>query len=80
MIEIGQFSTPDNSALIMAASIGLHLKNQKSEKVLALQKRFCAQANPGGRIVFVESLILLFSLGKIYFDSNLDRIVYREDR
>lgn len=79
MIKIGQFTTPENSSLLHAAKMALHLRNQKSEKLLSLQKRFCADANPGGRVVFVESLVLLYALDRISYDGDLDRIVYREN-
>jgi len=79
MIRIGQFSTPANTSLILAARIGLHLRNQKSESLLGLQKRFCASANPGSRIVFAESLLLLYALGRIGFDNETDRISYNEN-
>lgn len=79
MIRIGQFSTPQNSSLILAGRIGLHLKNQKSEPLLALQKRFCANATPGIRTTFTESLILLFAIGKLSFDPETDRVTYHEN-
>jgi hypothetical protein len=79
MIRIGQFSTPHNSSLFLASRIGLHLRNQKSESLLALQKRFCSEATPGVRTTFTESLILLFALGKVSFDPETDRVVYDED-
>lgn len=79
MIKIGQFSTPYNSSLILAARIGLHLRNQKSESLLSLQKRFCAAADPGRRVVFSEGLLILYALGKISFDKNTDKVVYCEN-
>lgn len=79
MIRIGQFSTPQNSSLFLASRIGLHLRNQKSEPLLALQKRFCSEATPGARTTFTESLILLFALGKVFFDPETDRVVYDEN-
>ncbi len=79
MIRIGQFSTPQNSSLFLATRIGLHLRNQKSESLLALQKRYCSEATPGIRTTFTESLILLFALGKVSFDPQTDRVVYDED-
>lgn len=79
MIRIGQFSTPDNSAIVLSAKIALHLRNQKSESLLVLQKRFCSSSCSDRRIVFVESLILLYALSKISFDSATDRIVFNEN-
>lgn len=79
MIRIGQFSTPQNSSLYLASRIGLHLRNQKSESLLTLQKRFCASATPGIRTTFTESLLLLFALGKLNFDPETDRLVYHEN-
>lgn len=79
MIRIGQFSTPKNSSIFLACRIGLHLKNQKSESLLALQKRFCSDLTPGIRITFTESLVLLFALGKVSFDQDNDRVVFNED-
>jgi len=79
MIRIGQFSTPQNSSLFLASRIGLHLRNQKSESLLALQKRFCSEATPGVRVTFTESLLLLFALDKISFDSETDRVVFNEN-
>lgn len=79
MIRIGQFSTPQNSSLFLASRIGLHLRNQKSEPLLMLQKRFCAGAIPGIRTTFTESLLLLFALGKLSFDSETDRVVFNEN-
>lgn len=78
MIRIGQFSTPQNSSLFLASRIGLHLRNQKSEPLLALQKRFCSDATPGIRTTFTESLLLLFALNKISFDLETDRVVFNE--
>ena len=79
MILIGQFSTPQNSSLLLASRIGLHLRNQKSESLLTLQKRFCAEATPGVRVTFTESLLLLFALDKISFDPETDRVVFNEN-
>jgi hypothetical protein len=79
MIKIGQFSTPQNSGLVMAAKVGLHLKNQKTETLLNLQKRFCSSSNPEVRVVFTEGILVLFSLGRIEFDAETDRVLYRED-
>jgi|GEM_PF-3430481 hypothetical protein len=79
MIKIGQFSTFGNASIFYAAKIGLHLKNQRSEKILSLQKRFCSEATPSSRVVFSESLLILFSLGKISFDAESDRVVYSEN-
>ena len=79
MIRIGQFSTPANTSLILAARMGLHLRNQKSESLLTFQKRFCTSASPGDRIVFTESLLLLYALGKLTFDNATDRIYYNEN-
>jgi hypothetical protein len=79
MIRIGQFSTPQNSSLLLASRIGLHLRNQKSEPLLALQKRFCSDAMPGIRTTFTESLLLLFALNKISFDLETDRVVFNEN-
>ena len=79
MIRFGQFSTPTNSSVLLAARIGLHLRNQKSETLLKLQKRFCASANPGIRVVFTESILLLYALKKITFDKNSDLIYYNEN-
>lgn len=80
MIKVGQFSTPQNSAIFLAGKIGLHLRNQKSESLMTLQKRFCANQTPGIRTTFTESLILLFALGKLSFDSKTDRVVYNENK
>lgn len=79
MIKIGQFSSPQNSGLVMAAKVGLHLKNQKIETLLKLQKRFCLLSSPEVRVVFTEGILILFSLGRIYFDAETDQVVYRED-
>lgn len=79
MIRVGQFTTPENSSLLLAGRIGLHLRNQKSELLLTLQKRFCAAAQPGSRTVFTESLILLYALGRLTFDPETDRVIYHED-
>jgi hypothetical protein len=79
MIRISQFSTPQNSSLFLASQIGLHLRNQKSESLLMLQKRFCICASPGIRTTFTESLMLLFALGKLSFDSETDRVVFNEN-
>jgi len=79
MIRIGQFSTPQNSSLFLASRIGLHLRNQKSEPLLALQKRFCSDATLGIRATFTESLLLLFALNKISFDLETDRVVFNEN-
>jgi hypothetical protein len=79
MIRIGQFSTPQNSSLLLAGRIGLHLRNQKSDSLLTLQKRFCSDATPGIRTTFTESLILLFALGKVSFDPQTDQVVYDEN-
>lgn len=79
MIKIGQFSTLENTSLILAGRIGLHLKNQKSEALLSLQKRFCAAADPGMRIVFSESLLVLYALGKISFNTTTDKVNYCEN-
>ncbi|SFH61897.1 hypothetical protein SAMN05216299_1392 [Nitrosospira sp. Nsp14] len=79
MIKIGQFSTPENTSLVLGARIGLHLRNQKSESLLTLQKRFCGSATPGARVVFTESLLLLYALGKLTFDHATDTIFYNEN-
>lgn len=63
----------------MAAKVGLHLKNQKTETLLNLQKRFCLSSSPQIRTVFTEGIIVLFSLGIIDFDAENDRVVYREN-
>lgn len=79
MIRIGQFSTPENSSLVLASKIGLHLRSQKSEPLLTLQKRFCTGVTPGVRTTFTESLILLFALGKLTFEADNDRVTYHEN-
>lgn len=79
MIKFGQFTNPDNSAVFFAAKLALHLRNQKSESLLVLQKRFCNPPRPGRRLIFSESLILLYALGKITFDIETDRIVFNEN-
>ena len=79
MIRIGQFATPQNAALVLAGRIGLHLKNQKSEKLLSLQKRCCSGMNIGERVIFTESLVLLYAVGRVTFDSKEDRFFYNEN-
>jgi hypothetical protein len=79
MIKIGQFSTLENTSIFFAAKIGLHLKNQKSETLLSLQKRFCSSSDPGLCVVFSESLLILYTLGKISFDATADKIFYCEN-
>jgi hypothetical protein len=79
VIKIGQFTTPNNSTIIFAAKLALHLRNQKSEALLTLQKRYCNPPASGRRVVFTESLLLLFALGKISFDLESDRIIFNEN-
>lgn len=79
MIRLGQFSSPENNSLLTIGRIGLHLRNQKAESLLSLQKRFCPQSSPGERIIFVESLLALYALGKIRFDQDSDQIEYCEN-
>lgn len=79
MIRIGQFSTIDNASLLFAAKLGLHLKHQGEEALPSLQKRFCSSSAPGVRVVFLESLLILYALGKISFDSGSDKVSYREN-
>lgn len=79
MIKIGQFSTSANSSIVLAGRIALHLRNQKAEKLLPLQKRFCTSNNLGSRVVFIESLLLLYTLGKIEYDAESDKIIFDEN-
>jgi len=79
MIELGQFSTLQNTSFIHAAKLALHLRNQHSEKLLSLQKRFCNGVNVESRVVFAESLLILFALGRIDFDSDSDLVIYSEN-
>ncbi|HFT8573122.1 hypothetical protein F9C43_27005 [Pseudomonas aeruginosa] len=79
MVRLGQFSTLQNTSLIHAARLALHLRNQRSEKLLSLQKRFCHGVNVESRVVFSESLLVLFALGKIDFYPEADLVIYRED-
>lgn len=68
MIKIGQFTTTENSSLLLASRVAIHLKNQKSEKLTSLQKRYCNSNKINSSTVLTESLIILYSLGKITYN------------
>lgn len=80
MIKIGQFTTNENSSLLLASKIAIHLRNQKYEKITSLQKRYCSSNKGSNSTVLIESLIILFSLGKITYNPIDDSVSYNENK
>ena len=76
MIRITQFYDPEDNTLIVAGEIGLHLKSQQSEKLNNLMTTFIRRHMRGGNTLFVESLLLLYALGKIKYNQMSDEIEY----
>jgi len=76
MIRINQFYNPEENSLSIAGEIGLHLKSQQAEKLNTLMTTFIRRHMKGGNTLFVESLLLLYALGKIRYNSVSDEIEY----